>query len=83
MNNVDPKNKNVSEYDNSYDADDKVTNGDNPVREGTEDASILSDQAPTGSAEYVKLNEYDNHPREQEEFVDDDALNIKNPQPED
>lgn len=77
MNNVDPKNKKMGEYDHSYDADDKVTNGDNPVREGTEESSILSDQAPTGDAEYTTLKEYDNHPREQEEFVDDDALNIK------
>ena len=77
MINHDPKNKNEGEFDHSYDADDKVTNGDNPVREGTEDSSILSDQAPTGDAEYVKLTEYDNHPREQEEFVDDDATNTK------
>ncbi len=77
MEQKDPKNKNVVEYDHSYDADDKVTNGDNPVREGTENSSILSDQAPTGDAEFTKLNEYDNHPREQEEFIDDDKLNIK------
>lgn len=77
METKDPKNKNEGEYNHSYDADDKVTNGDNPVREGTENSSILSDQAPTGDAEYTKLNEYDNHPRAQEEFVDDDALNIK------
>ncbi len=75
--NTDPKNKEAAKDDHSYDADDKVTNGDNPVREGTEDNSILSDEAPTGDAEYTKLNEYDNHPREQEEFVDDDATNVK------
>lgn len=77
MENKDPKNKEVLGSDHSYDTDDKVTNGDNPVREGTEDSSILSDQAPTGDAEFTKLSEYDNHPREQEEFVDDDKVNIK------
>ena len=75
----DPNNKNIvnGTTDNSYDEDDKITNADNPVREGQEDSSILSDKAPTGDAEFTKLKEYDNHPREQEEFVDDDKQNIK------
>ena len=75
----DPNKKNSlsGNDENSYDTDEKVTNADNPVREGQEDSSILEDKAPVGDAEYVKLNEYDNHPREQEEFVDDDKENFK------
>lgn len=75
---TDPKEKNIVNggNENSYDSDNQVTNTDNPVREGQENSSILHDEGKTGDAEYVKLNEYDNHPREQEEFIDDDANNI-------
>ena len=75
----DPNNKTVVNGgdENSYDTDERVTNADNPVREGQENSSILHDDAPVGDAQFNKLNEYDNHPREQEEFVDDDKLNIK------
>ncbi len=73
----DPNNKNIvnSTDENNYDADDKVTNT-GPVREGQEDSSILEDKGDKGDAAYVKLTEYDNHPREQEEFVDDDKQNL-------
>ena len=75
----DPNNKNIvnDTSESSFDADEKITNNDNPVREGQEDSSILEDKAPVSDAEYVKLKEYDNHPREQEEFVDDDKENFK------
>jgi hypothetical protein len=76
----DPNNKNSvvnGVNENSYDADNKVTNTDNPVREGQENSSILYDEAPVGDAQYTKLTEYDDHPREQEEFVDDDKVNYK------
>lgn len=75
---TDPKDKNIvnGTSENNYDDDNQVTNTDNPVREGQENSSILHDEGTKGDAEYVKLNEYDNHPREQEEFVDDDANNI-------
>lgn len=76
----DPNNKSniVNGTDeNSYDEDNKITNADNPVREGQENSSILHDEAPVGDAEFTKLKEYDNHPREQEEYVDDDKVNIK------
>ena len=63
--------------ENSYDEDNRVTNADSPVREGQEDSSILYDEAPVGDAQYTKLNEYDNHPREQEEYVDDDKVEFK------
>ena len=75
----DPNNKNVvnGEDENSYDTDERITNNDNPVREGQENSSILYDEAPVGDAQFNKMNEYDDHPREQEEFVDDDKVNIK------
>lgn len=75
----DPKDKNIvnGTNENSYDADDKITNADTPIREGQENSSILSDEGPVGDADYVKLNEHDNHPREQEEFIDDDKPNFK------
>jgi hypothetical protein len=63
--------------ENSYDADDKVTNADNPVREGQEESSILYDNASNDEPQISKINDYDKHPHQMEEYIDNDKVNFE------
>lgn len=76
MNTNDPKNKAAEDVANDYDADSKVINQENPVREGTEESSIRADEG-AADKNYSKLKENDNQLRGQQEFIDDDENNIK------
>jgi hypothetical protein len=91
----DPNNKkNIfnSTDENSYDADNKITNNDNPVREGQEDSSILHDNegneestmlhdhASNDEPQISQTNDWSKNPEQMEEWVDTDKVNF---QPED
>ena len=47
----DPNKKNNLDLSNDYDDDDKIINGQYPVREGQEDSSIRSDPEPKEETE--------------------------------
>ena len=88
----DPDNKNNivnSTDENSYDADNKVTNNDNPVREGQEDSSILHDReskkessifydnASNDEPQASLINYSDKNPHQMEEWIDTDKQNFE------
>ena len=88
----DPNNKNNivnSTDENSYDADNKITNGDNPVREGQDDSSILHDReeqkestifydnANNDEPQASMINDSDKHPHQMEEYIDSDKENFE------
>lgn len=88
----DPNNKNniVNTTDeNSYDADNKITNNDNPVREGQEDSSILHDReqqkestifydnASNDAPQASLINNSDKYPHQMEEYIDSDKENFE------
>lgn len=88
----DPNNKNNvvnGTNEHSYDADNKVTNTDNPVREGQENSSIrydkegreesaiMYDQASNDEPQVSQINDNDKHPYQMEEWIDTDKENFK------
>lgn len=63
--------------ENSFDDDNKVTNNDNPVREGQENSSILADEATVGDTQLEMINNYEKYPHQMEEWIDTDKVNFK------
>jgi hypothetical protein len=69
---IDPKSKTNIDAANDYDKDGKITNDQNPIREGQENSSILYDEGTPDQASYGKLKDVVNPPEEQQEYIDND-----------
>lgn len=70
----DPKNKTNLEAANDYDTDGKITNDQNPVREGQEDSSILHDEGTDDEAPYPKLKDTVNPSEGKEEYISNENV---------